>query len=70
MMYFSFIIWLHPLLVGHVGSLTFMWDLLAVVCGIQFPDQGSNEPPALGHRVVATGPPVKSRVLSFKSLVA
>ena len=49
MMYFSFIIWLHPLLVGRVGSLIFMWDLLAVVCGIQFPDQGSNEPPALGH---------------------
>ena len=39
-----------------------MQDLLVVACGIQFPDQGSNlsslhwEP-----KVLATGPPAKSR---------
>ena len=34
-----------------------MWDLLVVLCGIQFPDQEWNPGPLLWkHRVLATGP--------------
>ena len=45
----------------HVGALVVACRLLVAVCGIQFPDQGSN----LGilhweHRVLATRPPGKS----------
>ena len=38
-----------------------VWDLLVVLCGISFPDQGLNLGP-LGwkHGVLATGPPGKS----------
>ena len=45
----------------HVGSICSTGDLLAVTCGIWFPDQGSNSNSLhweLG--VLATGPPGKS----------
>ena len=43
-----------------------VWDLLVVLCGISFPDQGLNLGP-LGwkHGVLATGPPGKSPWISF-----
>ena len=46
------LVWLHRVIVRHAGSLIFV-----AVCGIQFPDQGSN-PVTLHqeHRVLATGP--------------
>ena len=45
----------------HVGPLVMACELLVVTCGIQFPDQGSNEG-ALHweYGVIATGPPRKA----------
>ena len=45
-----------------------MNDLLVVVCGIYFPDQGSNLGPLHWElRVLATGPPAKSHLNIFDS---
>ena len=42
--------------------------LLVATCEIQFPDQGSNPGPRhWEHRALATGPPGKSLIFSFKN---
>ena len=47
----------------HVGCLVVTCKLLAVACGIQFSDQGSNPGPLHWEcRVLAAGPPGKSHV--------
>ena len=50
------LIWLWHILVAT-------WELLVVVCGIQFPDQG---PLHSEHGVLAMGPPGKSLYSAFK----
>ena len=46
----------------HLESLVAAFELLAVACGIQFPNQGSNPCPLCWERTVpGTGPPGKSQ---------
>ena len=45
----------------HARSFTVAYELVAIACGIQFPDQGWNLGPLSGERgVSATRPPGKS----------
>ena len=55
------IIWDPHSLLEHVGPLVIAWELLVVVCGIYFPNQGSNSSLLhWEHGILATGPPGKS----------
>ena len=58
---FYLFIWLHWVLFVACGIFSAACKLLVVVCGIQFPHQGSNPCPLnWEHRLLVTGPPWKS----------